>query len=46
MTGAEARAFAKSWIDAWNAHDIEGILAHYTDDFEMSSPYAGSRFGT
>lgn len=30
--------FATEWIDAWNAHDLERILAHYTDDFEMSSP--------
>ncbi len=30
--------FADHWIDAWNSHDIEKILSHYTDDFEMSSP--------
>ena len=33
-----AEAFAREWVDAWNAHDIERILSHYTDDFEMTSP--------
>lgn len=33
-----AEHFAQDWIAAWNAHDLERILAHYTDDFEMSSP--------
>lgn len=33
-----AENFAQEWIDAWNAHDIERVLTHYTDDFEMSSP--------
>ena len=33
-----ASRFAGEWIAAWNAHDMERILAHYTDDFEMSSP--------
>ncbi len=30
--------FAADWIDSWNHHDLERILAHYTDDFAMSSP--------
>lgn len=30
--------FAKDWLDAWNAHDLSRVLAHYTDDFEMFSP--------
>jgi ketosteroid isomerase-like protein len=33
-----AEHFAADWIDAWNTHDLERILAHYSDDFEMSSP--------
>src|SRR5260370_30626294 len=33
-----AEAFAREWVDAWNAHDMERILSHYTDDFEMTSP--------
>lgn len=30
--------FATEWIDAWNKHDLDRILSHYTNDFEMSSP--------
>lgn len=33
-----ARAFAAEWVAAWNSHDLERILGHYTDDFEMRSP--------
>ncbi|TAL06524.1 MAG: nuclear transport factor 2 family protein [Porticoccaceae bacterium] len=33
-----AAHFAADWIAAWNAHDLDRILAHYSDDFEMSSP--------
>lgn len=33
-----ALRFADDWIAAWNAHDLERILSHYEDDFEMSSP--------
>lgn len=33
-----AKSFAHSWIDSWNSHDMERILYHYADDFEMSSP--------
>ena len=31
--------FARAWSEAWNAHDLERILAHYTDDFDFTSPY-------
>lgn len=31
--------FAADWIDAWNAHDLDRILSHYAEDFEMASPY-------
>ena len=33
-----ARAFAKEWIDAWNSHDLDRVLAPYVDDVEMVSP--------
>ena len=35
---AFAEQFAADWIASWNAHDLARILAHYADDFEMSSP--------
>ena len=30
--------FAKEWIDAWNSHDLDRILAHYAEDIEISTP--------
>jgi hypothetical protein len=33
-----AKRFAEDWIESWNSHDLERILSHYADDFEMSSP--------
>ena len=35
---AFAEHFAADWVAAWNAHDLDRILAHYADDFEMTSP--------
>jgi len=47
---AFADHFAADWIDSWNTHDLDRVLAHYTDDFEMSSPViikvAGEPSGT
>ncbi len=40
-----AEAFAREWVDAWNAHDLERIFSHYTDDFEMTSPLIVERMG-
>ena len=34
-----AAAFAAGWIDAWNARDLPHVLAHYSEDFAMSSPF-------
>jgi ketosteroid isomerase-like protein len=27
----------QSWLDAWNRHDLDGIVAHYADDIEFVS---------
>jgi ketosteroid isomerase-like protein len=32
--------FADEWIDAWNAQDLETVLAHYADDVLFTSPTA------
>ena len=36
----EAERFAKDWCDAWNSHDLEAILSHYSDDVALTSPTA------
>ncbi len=38
MTHEEAARFASDWVEAWNRHDIDAVLTHYADDFEMTSP--------
>ena len=38
-TEDEARRFSQSWYAAWNRHDLDGILAHYSEDIEHSSPF-------
>ena len=40
LTKEEATHFAKRWIKSWNARDLEAIMAHYTDDIELTSPVA------
>jgi SnoaL-like domain len=35
---AFADHFAVDWIASWNSHDLDRILSHYIDDFEMTSP--------
>jgi ketosteroid isomerase-like protein len=35
----QAQKFAREWVDAWNSHDLDRILSHYTDDFQMTSPF-------
>ena len=39
MTPGFSERFAREWVEAWNAHDLDRILSHYEDDFEMSSPF-------
>jgi ketosteroid isomerase-like protein len=35
----EADEWARAWIDAWNSHDLDRIVAHYRDDIEYESPF-------
>src|SRR3954451_20207791 len=45
MTYSEARAWAERWIDEWNRHDVEAVLAHFADDVEFCSPLVSSVTG-
>jgi len=38
-----AKQFSDTWAQAWNAHDLDKILSHYTEDFVMESPLAAMR---
>jgi hypothetical protein len=50
ITRELAEKFSTQWIEAWNSHDLYRTLSHYSDYFEMSSPYiaqiAGEPSGT
>ena len=45
MNPAFAQQFAHDWIAAWNAHDLERILAFCAEDFSMTSPKIASLAG-
>jgi len=36
---ADLNALALEWVSAWNAHDLERVLALYAEDASMASPY-------
>src|SRR5215510_3097273 len=36
----EVKGFAREWIEAWNAHDLDAILSHYAEDVALTSPVA------
>ena len=38
-----ATAFATKWLEAWNSHNLDRILALYEPDFEFSSPVLAKR---
>lgn len=46
LTPERAQAFATSWYAAWNAHDIDAIMSHYTPEIEHSSPFIKRYNGT
>lgn len=35
-----AETFARDWVDSFNAHDLNRILAHYADDVRLTSAVA------
>jgi len=39
------KTHALSWIDAWNRHDLEGILAHYSDEVVLQASTVARRWG-
>lgn len=46
MTDEEASTIAQGWVAAWNSHDIDRILSHYSDSIELKSPLVGRILGT
>ena len=38
MDKEQAQQLAEEWYAAWNSHDLERILSHYSDDVVFVSP--------
>jgi predicted ester cyclase len=45
VTRDEAWNLANHWVAAWNAHDLDLIMAHYEDAIELTSPVAAQLLG-
>jgi hypothetical protein len=45
VTKDEAQNLADHWLAAWNAHDLDLIMAHYDDAVELTSPVAAQLLG-
>lgn len=45
MDHVTARTFVDSWVTAWNAHDLDSLLAHFADDVTFRSPVAAQLLG-
>ncbi|PXX00849.1 nuclear transport factor 2 family protein [Mycolicibacterium moriokaense] len=40
MPTPDPNSYADQWVRAWNAHDVEAVLAHFSDDVVFTSPVA------
>ncbi len=38
FTESEAKQFADNWTDAWNSHDLDAIVSHYSSQVVLTSP--------
>ncbi len=45
LTEDKARNFAKHWIQAWNSHDLDAIMSHYSENVVLVSPVAAKLLG-
>jgi hypothetical protein len=43
VTAPDAEKFAHEWIDAWNAHDLDRVVSHYSAEVVFTSPIAAVR---
>jgi predicted ester cyclase len=46
VTRDQSWNFARHWVEAWNAHDLDLIMSHYDDGIELTSPVAAKLLGT
>ncbi|HKN85769.1 MAG TPA: nuclear transport factor 2 family protein [Nitrospiraceae bacterium] len=39
ITQQHAECLAREWVEAWNRHDVNGIMAHYAENILFTSPF-------
>lgn len=39
LTQDDAQDFARQWVEAWNRHDLDAIMRHYSDKVAFTSPF-------
>ena len=44
FAAAELRELAEHWVAAWNMHDLDAILSHYSDDVQFQAMTVAARF--
>jgi ketosteroid isomerase-like protein len=40
MNEGTAHEFVRHWLEAWNSHDVDAVLAHFADEVTFTSPVA------
>jgi hypothetical protein len=45
MTTLDFNGHSQALLAAWNAHDLERILTHYSENVELSSPFVAKLTG-
>jgi ketosteroid isomerase-like protein len=45
LSEKRARELASHWVEAWNSHDLDRIMAHYEDGVVLVSPVAARLLG-
>ena len=45
LTEQEAHDFARHWVRAWNAHDLDDIMSQYAEEVTLVSPVAAKLLG-
>jgi 16S rRNA C1402 N4-methylase RsmH len=38
MNQEQADQFAAEWVESWNTHDLDRIMAHYAEELDFRSP--------
>ncbi len=41
----DVRAHANQWLAAWNARDLDAVMACYSDDVDFAAPTVVTRWG-